>query len=91
MAHTKSGTTTGLGRNSAGQRLGIKLSGGSKAKIGSIIVRQNGFKYRPGLNVKTGKDYTIFSMVNGIVRFSKKRFQYTLRTVVNIDPYQTQN
>jgi len=72
MAHVKGAGTTALGRDSQGQRLGIKIFGNQKAKIGSIIVRQRGLKYRPGKNVKKGSDYTLYSLINGTVNFKLK-------------------
>lgn len=75
MAHVKGTGTTGLGRDSQGQRLGVKLFGGQIAKIGSIIVRQKGTKFRAGQNVKRAKDDTLFSMVNGTVSFKKKKIK----------------
>lgn len=91
MAHVKGTGTTGLGRDSQGQRLGIKLFGGQIAKIGSIIVRQRGTKYRAGQNVKRAADDTLFATIAGKVSFKKKkikRFNGQLkRTVfVNIIP-----
>jgi len=73
MAHKKAGGSTSLGRDSAGKRLGVKLSDGQWAKIGSIIIRQRGTKYHAGTNVKRGTDDTLFSMVNGFVKFSTKK------------------
>jgi large subunit ribosomal protein L27 len=73
MAHVKGVGTTSLGRDSQGQRLGIKLYGGQLAKSGSIIVRQRGTKYRPGKNTMMGKDYTIFAIASGMVKFSRKK------------------
>lgn len=73
MAHKKAGGSTALGRDSHGQRLGVKLYAGERAKIGNIIVRQRGTKIRPGLNVMKGKDDTLFAVANGIVKFSTKR------------------
>jgi len=62
-----------LGRDSQGQRLGVKLYGGQKAKIGNIIVRQRGTNVHPGENVKRGKDDTLFATNNGrVVFFARK-------------------
>ncbi len=72
MAHTKAGGTTKLGRDSAGQRLGTKVGDGQAINAGGIIVRQRGTKYMPGLNVGTGKDYTLFATTTGTVKFEKK-------------------
>ncbi len=73
MAHKKAGGSTRLGRDSNAQRLGVKLYGGQKAKKGAIIVRQRGTKYRPGDNVRKGKDDTLFSTADGVVKYTKKR------------------
>lgn len=73
MATKKAAGSTGLGRDSAGRRLGIKVSEGSWTKTGMIIVRQRGTKYHPGKNVKKGKDDTLFALSNGFVKFSNKK------------------
>ena len=73
MSHKKAGGSTALGRDSQGQRLGVKLYGGQKVKAGNIIVRQRGSKIRPGQNVMVGKDYTLFAIANGIVKFTEKK------------------
>lgn len=72
MAHTKSQGSTTNGRDSAGQRLGVKAYGGQKVNAGAIIVRQRGTKFHPGKNVGMGSDYTIFAKVSGIVKFEWK-------------------
>lgn len=89
MAHKLSAGSTRLGRDSNAQRLGIKLYAGEKAKAGSIIVRQRGTKYHLGENVKLGKDDTIFSLVEGVVKFSKRKMKkfdnnFKTSTVVNV-------
>ena len=71
MAHKKSGGSSGNGRDSAGQRRGVKRFSGQIVKAGSIIVRQVGTKIHPGNNVGIGKDYTIFAKINGIVKFER--------------------
>lgn len=73
MAHTKSGGSTKNSRDSQPKYRGVKLSSGQTAKPGSIIVRQKGNKFYPGRNVKQGKDYTLFSIVKGKVKFSLGR------------------
>jgi large subunit ribosomal protein L27 len=83
MSKTKQGGSSRLGRDSAGQRLGIKISAGQKVRTGMIIIRQRGTKYLPGKNVKMGSDDTIYSMGNGVVKFaskSKKLFNGLRRT-----------
>jgi large subunit ribosomal protein L27 len=70
MAHKKAGGAKATqGGNVAGKRLGVKVFGGASIKPGQIVVRQRGRGFLPGLNVKMGKDFTIFSTVAGIVQF----------------------
>lgn len=69
MAHKKGGGSSRNGRDSRSQRLGIKKFGGEAVQSGSIIVRQHGTTFHPGSNVGMGKDYTIFSMIDGFVKF----------------------
>jgi len=73
MSHKKAGGSTALGRDSQGKRLGVKLYAGQKVKAGNIIVRQRGTKIRAGQNVMVGKDYTLFAIANGIVKFTEKK------------------
>ena len=73
MAHKKAGGSSRNGRDSAGRRLGIKKFGGQSVIPGNIIARQRGTKWHPGENVGLGKDHTIFSLVEGVVTFGKKR------------------
>ena len=87
MAHTKSGGTTKLGRDSESKRLGVKLSSGQLAIPGNIIIRQRGSKYLAGQGVKMGKDDTIFAITNGIVKFTtrkKKNFNGSRRLVKTV-------
>ncbi|KAL6541408.1 60S ribosomal protein L27 [Orobanche gracilis] len=70
-AHKKGGGSTKNGRDSPGQRLGVKIFGDQAAKAGSIIVRQRGTKFHPGNNVGLGRDYTLFSLIEGLVKFEK--------------------
>ena len=89
MAHKKAGGSTGLGRDSHGKRLGVKISDGTAIKPGQIIVRQRGTKIHPGLNVKKGNDDTLYAVVDGVVKFTKKRMPnfhgaLKLRTFVNV-------
>jgi large subunit ribosomal protein L27 len=72
MAHKKAGGSTSYGRDSASQRLGVKLYEGQFAKSGAIIIRQRGTKFRPGKNVAKGSDDTLFAMTPGTVHFSRK-------------------
>jgi large subunit ribosomal protein L27 len=77
MAHKKSGGTSRNGRDSAGKRLGVKVYDGQRCKAGNIIVRQRGTKVHPGLNVGCGRDFTLFALTEGVVKFqtlaSKKK------------------
>jgi large subunit ribosomal protein L27 len=72
MAHKKAGGSSRNGRDSAGQRLGVKVYGGQFAKAGSIIVRQHGTNIYPGSNVGIGKDNTLFALIDGTVSFEAK-------------------
>jgi large subunit ribosomal protein L27 len=72
MAHKKAGGSSRNGRDSAGQRLGVKKFGGEKVIAGNIIVRQRGTQFHPGKGVGMGRDYTIFAVIDGNVVFSKK-------------------
>lgn len=69
MAHKKAGGSSRNGRDSQGQRLGVKIYGGQSIRAGSIIVRQHGTKIHPGQNVGIGKDNTLFALIDGIVKF----------------------
>jgi len=73
MSHVKAGGTAKNLRDSNPKYLGTKLYDGQKTKVGSIIVRQRGTKIMPGKNVGLGKDHTIFSLVEGIVKFKEVR------------------
>ncbi len=69
MAHKKAGGSSRNGRDSQGQRRGVKRYGGENVTAGSIIVRQLGTKIHPGTNVGCGRDYTLFAKVDGVVTF----------------------
>lgn len=69
MAHKKGQGSTRNGRDSNPQYRGIKLGGGQRARVGSIIVRQCGTKFKPGYNVGRGRDDTLFALVDGVVQF----------------------
>ena len=73
MAHKKGMGSTRNGRDSHSQRLGIKRFGGQLVSAGSILIRQRGTRFFPGLNVGMGKDYTLFAKVAGKVAFNKPR------------------
>jgi large subunit ribosomal protein L27 len=72
MAHKKAGGSSRNGRDSAGQRLGVKIFGGEDVIAGNIIARQRGTKWHAGRNVGTGRDYTLFALVDGRVEFRTK-------------------
>ncbi len=72
MAHKKAGGSSRNGRDSDGQRLGVKKFGGEEILAGGIIVRQRGTQFYPGKNVGMGKDHTLFALVNGKVAFARK-------------------
>lgn len=83
MAHRKAGGSTALGRDSISKRLGVKIFGGEKINVGNIIVRQRGTKFHPGKNVKRGEDDTLFSLKDGIVKFSVKKIRNFTGKIVN--------
>jgi large subunit ribosomal protein L27 len=72
MAHKKGGGSSRNGRDSAGQRLGVKRFGGEKVNAGSIIIRQHGTKFHPGQNVGQGRDFTLYATIEGYVKFESK-------------------
>ena len=72
FAHKKGGGSSSNGRDSAGRRLGAKLSDGQTAKAGNIIYRQRGTKVFPGVNVGIGNDHTLFAKVDGVVKYERK-------------------
>jgi large subunit ribosomal protein L27 len=86
MAHKKAGGSSRNGRNSPGQRLGIKKFGGEVVKAGNILVRQCGTKYHPGTNVGVGRDYTLFALVDGTVTFKTKAQSSKARKEVSVTP-----
>jgi len=69
MAHKKGGGSTRYGRDSQAKRLGVKKYGGETVRAGNIIVRQRGTRIRPGNNVGLGRDYTLFALIDGVVKF----------------------
>ena len=82
MATKKAGGSSRNGRDSAGRRLGIKKYSGEIVIPGNIIARQRGTKWHPGENVGLGKDHTIFSLIEGSVKFAKKKKGRTFISVV---------
>ncbi len=71
MAHKKGQGSSRNGRDSPGQRRGVKLFAGQVAKAGNIIVRQLGTRIYPGTNVGMGRDYTLFAKINGVIQFER--------------------
>lgn len=69
MAHKKAGGSSRNGRDSRGKRLGVKHYGGAVVRAGNILVRQRGNTYYAGMNVGTGRDFTLFALVDGVVEF----------------------
>ena len=69
MAHKKGAGSTKNGRDSNAKRLGVKKFGGEKVIAGNILIRQRGMKFKPGLNVGCGKDFTLFALKEGIIQF----------------------
>ena len=84
MAQKKGGGSTRNGRDSESRRLGVKIYGSEAINAGSIIVRQRGTTFHPGLNVGIGKDHTLFALIDGHVRFAIKG--PLRRQTVNVDP-----
>ncbi len=83
MAHKKAGGSSRNGRDSPGQRLGVKKFGGQIVVSGNIIVCQRGTEFHPGKNVGMGKDHTLFALIDGHVRFSRGNRD---RQLINVDP-----
>lgn len=87
MAHTKAGGTTRLGRDSAGQRLGVKVGDGQTVHAGAILVRQRGTVFAPGRNVMKGRDDTLFATVDGTAAYrqiAKRGFSGRRRTKTEV-------
>jgi large subunit ribosomal protein L27 len=71
MAHKKAGGSSRNGRDTAGKRRGVKRTSGQAVRAGSIIVRQLGTQFHPGANVGLGRDYTLYSLIDGVVAFER--------------------
>lgn len=82
MAHKKAGGSSRNGRDSAGRRLGVKTYGGESVLAGNILARQRGTKWHAGRNVGTGKDHTLFALIDGKVQFVTKTKGRKYMTVV---------
>jgi large subunit ribosomal protein L27 len=87
MAHKKAGGSSRNGRDSAGQRRGVKKFGGEFVRAGNIIVRQLGTHFHPGNNVGMGRDYTLFALTDGLVTFEYKD---KTRQKISVYPVNTQ-
>lgn len=86
MAHKKAGGSSRNGRDSIGQRRGVKRFGGQPVKAGNILVRQLGTKFHPGDNVGLGKDYTLFALTDGVVKFEKYMRKKKVKTRIHVVP-----
>ncbi len=86
MAHKKAGGSSRNGRDSQGQRRGVKKFGGELVKAGNILVRQVGSTFHAGTNVGTGKDFTLFSKVSGHVKFIQKGSGNNKRKYISVFP-----
>ena len=84
MAHKKAGGSSRNGRDSAGQRRGVKRFGGQEVRAGNILVRQLGTKFHPGENVGMGRDYTLFALVDGHVKFEKYVRNRKVKTRIHV-------
>ena len=87
MAHTKSGGSTKLGRDSASKRLGVKINDNQPVKAGEIIIRQRGTHYLPGKNVKQGGDDTLYALKTGVAKYTtgkKIRFDGSSRHIKTV-------
>jgi len=71
VAHKKAGGSSRNGRDSQGQRRGVKIFGGETVRAGNIIIRQLGTRIHPGRNVGMGRDYTLFAKIDGVVRYER--------------------
>ncbi len=91
MAHKKGVGSTDNGRDSNSKRLGVKLFGGQHAIPGNIIIRQRGTKFHPGQGVGMGRDFTIYSLVEGEVKFTKKRKNRTYVNVISSEEFELMN
>ena len=83
MAHKKAGGSSKNGRDSNSKRLGVKRFGGQFVKSGEILIRQRGTNTHPGVNVGIGKDHTLFALIDGTVKFQKKRDN---KSYVSVEP-----
>lgn len=84
MAHKKSGGSSRNGRDSPGQRLGLKAFGGEFVTAGSVIIRQHGTRFYAGENVGVGKDYTLFAKADGRVKFVTRKKRREIHVVAQV-------
>lgn len=87
MAHKKAGGSSRNGRDSSGQRRGVKRFGGESVRAGNILVRQLGTRFHPGNNVGMGRDYTLFALIDGVVAFE---FKDKIRQKISVYPAPSQ-
>ena len=88
MAHKKAGGSTRNGRDSKGQRRGVKVFGGQTVSAGSILVRQLGTKVHPGMGVGLGRDFTVFATCDGVVKYEKYVRKNKSQTRVHVIPLE---
>ena len=88
MAHKKAGGSTRNGRDSKGQRRGVKVFGGQAVSAGSILVRQLGTKVHPGMGVGLGRDFTVFATCDGVVKYEKYVRKNKSQTRVHVIPLE---
>jgi large subunit ribosomal protein L27 len=84
MAHKKGAGSTKNGRDSNAKRLGVKRFGGEKVRAGNILIRQRGMKFKPGSNVGCGKDFTLFALTDGIVKFDYKDGKHKRINIISL-------
>lgn len=82
MAHKKGAGSTKNGRDSNAKRLGVKTFGGEQVRAGNILIRQRGMKFKPGKNVGCGKDFTLFALLDGKIKFDHKNKKYTRINII---------
>jgi large subunit ribosomal protein L27 len=86
MAHKKGAGSSKNGRESESKRLGVKIFGGQAAKAGNILVRQRGTSHYPGENVGMGRDHTLFALIDGTVKFQKRKND---KSYISVEPFQS--
>ncbi|MDR1856752.1 MAG: 50S ribosomal protein L27 [Desulfovibrio sp.] len=89
MAHKKAGGSSRNGRDSAGQRRGVKRFSGQRVLAGNILVRQLGTRVYPGVNVGMGRDFTLFAKIDGVVRYEQYVRKHRAMTRVHVDEPKT--